>query len=150
MLRTVEQGAALFRRDRDLFVPTRYTEGPWDPGAQFGGAPAALIATLIDETPSLVAMQVARLTIDLLRPVPVEPLAVNVRVVREGKKIQVLEASMLSGETEVVRCSALRIRCADLGGVQLPEGLLDNALPAAARPVDEDPFPIPDPHGGRL
>ncbi len=134
-------GDALFDRRGAVFVPTRFTQGPWDPHAQFGGSPAALLATLVDETPSLVPMQVARFTLDLLRPVPLGPLTSRVRVVREGKRIQVVAAELLFEGTEVARVTALRLRRVDLGDVTLPDGLVANPVPLAARPVDDEPFP---------
>lgn len=53
-------------------------------------------------------MQLARFTLDLLRPVPMQPLAAAVRIVRDGKRSQVLEASLISDGVEVARASALR------------------------------------------
>ena len=35
---------ALFEPDGDRFVPGVLTRGPWSPGAQHGGPPAALLA----------------------------------------------------------------------------------------------------------
>jgi hypothetical protein len=139
---------ALFHRDGDVFVPTEYTQGPWDPGAQFGGAPAALLATLVEQAPTLVRMQIARLTVDLLRPVPLTPLRADVRIVREGKRIQVVAASLLAGDQEVVRSTALRIRLSDLGERQIPDGRSPCPLPDTPRPSEDDPFPI-NPPGSR-
>src|ERR1700727_1462965 len=100
----------LYRRDGATFVPSISTEGPWDPGAQFGGSPAALLATLVEQTPTLVPMLIARFTLDLLRPVPLAPLHADVRIVRQGKRIQVVAASLLADGVEVARASALRMR----------------------------------------
>ena len=150
MLRIVEPDAALYEPDRDRYVPTAYCEGPWDPKAQFGGSPAALLATLVDKTPSLVPMQIARLTTDLLRPVPLTPLTPEVRIVREGKKIQVVAASLLADGVEVTRATALRIRRADVDIDGLPDGLTAIPLPTESRPVDDEPYPAPEPHGSRL
>ncbi|HET9691125.1 MAG TPA: thioesterase family protein [Acidimicrobiales bacterium] len=99
--------------DRRTYVPTILTQGPWDPGAQHGGPVSGLLATLVESTPSLVPMQVARLTVDLLRPVPLAPLDVERQVVREGKRIQVVDVQLLSGSDLVARASALRIRIGD-------------------------------------
>jgi hypothetical protein len=150
MLHTVEKDASLFERDGDRYVPTHYCQGPWDPNAQFGGSPAALLATLVDQTPSLVPMQIARLTTDLLRPAPLTPLTPDVRVVREGKKIQVIAASLLADGVEVTRATALRVRRADIDADDLPDGLAPNPLPTEPKPVDEETYPSPDPHGSRL
>ena len=40
-------------------------------------------------------MRVARLTVDLLRPVPVATLDIETEVVREGRKIQLLQVRLL-------------------------------------------------------
>jgi Thioesterase-like superfamily len=149
MLHPVENVEALFRREGDLFLPTRYTQGPWNPGHQFGGSPAALLATLVEEVPTLVPMQIARLSVDLLRPVPLDRLTADVRIVREGKRIQVVAASLLAGSTEVARSSALRIRQIDLGDHDLPTGACPNPLPSGPLSIDDEPFPIPSPPGSR-
>jgi hypothetical protein len=119
---------AVFIRDGDLFVPTELARGPWSPEAQHGGAPAGLLAALAERFEGGEAMIVARLTIELLRPVPISPLAPRVRWLRQGKKVQLVEAALLSGEIEVARCAALRIRRADMA---LPDGLKHTAPPPA-------------------
>jgi hypothetical protein len=150
MKRTPEKDAALFIRDGEQYLPTFYTQGPWDPGTQFGGAPAALVATLVERTPSLVPMQIARLTVDLLRPVPMTALTPRITVVREGKKIQVVEASLLADGVEVTRATALRVRRAQLDVEGLPDGERPNPLPTSPRETDEDVFTLPVPHGARF
>ncbi|HWP66509.1 MAG TPA: thioesterase family protein [Candidatus Limnocylindria bacterium] len=105
---------ALFVPDGDRFVPTDLTRGPWTREAQHGGPPAALLAREVERVPGGDGMLVARLTIELLRPVPVVPLAVSARLVRPGRKVQLVEASMRAGDVEVARATALRIRTADL------------------------------------
>jgi hypothetical protein len=78
-------------------------------------------------------MVVTRLTVDLMRPVPTKPLTVATSVVREGRRIQVLDAVMASEGTEVARASALRMRVGDVADLpahprrpphQGPEGLV--------------------------
>ncbi len=127
---------SLFLRQGDGFVPTLLTQGPWSPEHQFGGAAASLLATVVEEVPTLVPQQVARLTVDLLRPVPIRPLTVESRIVREGKRIQVVEAALLADGVEVARCSALRMRLADLGGLDVPAGPPWPGPP----PIGEFPF----------
>lgn len=149
MTTPVDDGAALFHGDGGVFLPTLYTQGPWDPAAQFGGSPAALLVTLVEQVPTLVPMQVARFTLDLLRPVPLAPLTAEVRVVREGKRIQVVAATLRSGETEVARASALRVRLVDLDRGELPDGRTPNPVPTHPLPTDQgEPFPV-DPPGSR-
>jgi hypothetical protein len=122
----------LFDRDGDTYVATGLSRGPWDPDSCHGGAPSALLAALIDESPSLVPMQVVRLTYDILRPVPLAPVEASVTVLREGKRVQVVEADLhtLDG-TELVRCRALRVR---VGQVDLPDGASDDTPPPSPGP----------------
>src|SRR5262249_7661926 len=84
--------------------------GPWDPKLQHGAAPAALACWAIERMPSAAPMRVVRLTIDLLRPVPVAPLIIETGVLREGRKIQLVGVRLLVEGIEVVRASALRVR----------------------------------------
>ena len=39
---------SFFEFDRDAYVATEATRGPWDPGAQHAGPPAALIGREIE------------------------------------------------------------------------------------------------------
>ena len=68
--------AALFEPDGQLLVPTALTVGPWDPGSQHGGAPSALLARAVEAEPAPGPVRLARLTVELLRPVPLTPLRV--------------------------------------------------------------------------
>jgi hypothetical protein len=101
---------AIFTRDGDRFVPGELARGPWTPEAQHGGPPAALLAYLVERFEGGEAMRVARLTIELLRPVPIAPLAARTRLLRPGRKVQLVEAELLAADTAVARCTALRIR----------------------------------------
>jgi len=105
---------ALFVRNGDVVQPSTLTAGPWDPTAQHGGAPAALLAHVLDEVPSIVPMRIARLTIELLRPVPLTSLRFATSVLRDGKKVQLSQAALFSDDVEVARATALRMRTASL------------------------------------
>jgi hypothetical protein len=105
---------AVFHREGDRFVPTELARGPWDPNAQHGGPCGALLAGLLEEHDLGPPAHVARMTIELMRPVPMQPIELRARTVRPGKKVQLVEGSVLSGDAEVVRATALRIRDADV------------------------------------
>jgi acyl-coenzyme A thioesterase PaaI-like protein len=110
--------------DEHAFVATELARGPWDPNAQHGGAPSALLARAIErhdvhEQGGRTPVRVARLTIELLRPVPLGRVEVAARTLRPGRKVQLIEASISAGGTEVARATGLRIREADR---PLPEG----------------------------
>jgi hypothetical protein len=115
---------AVFHRDGDLFVPTELARGPWDPNAQHGGPSGALLARLVEQHDAGPPAHVVRMTIELLRPVPMQPLELRARTLRPGKKVQIVEASVLAGDSEVVRATALRIRLADVEFADPPDDRL--------------------------
>ncbi len=106
---------ALYLPDGDHLVPTPLTTGPWDARAQHGGAPSALLAHLVEKVEAPGPMQVARLTYELLRPVPLAPLHHRTEILRPGRKVQLVQASLFTeDDTEVMRATALRIRTSEL------------------------------------
>jgi hypothetical protein len=121
---------ALFALDGDGFLPTELSQGPWDPNALHGGAPAALMARAIESVDPGAGMFVTRMTVEFLRPVPRAHLVVSTTLVRPGKKVQLVDASIEAGGVEVARATALRIRQAPM------------ELPDYPRPEEETPaFP---------
>lgn len=117
---------ALFSQDGDRFVPSDLARGPWTPEAQHGGPPAALLARAVERFAGGDAMFVARLTIELLRPIPIAPLTIRTQLTRPGRKVQLITASLFSAEMEVARTTGLRIRRTDL---QLPSDLPQGTSP---------------------
>jgi hypothetical protein len=65
-------------------------------------------------------MQVARVTFDIVRPLPIAELRVATRPLRGGRSLELVEATLHAGEVELMRATALRIRTAEL---DLPAGL---------------------------
>jgi len=82
---------ALFTFDGDHYTPTDFARGPWTPEALHGGPVAALVARAGESCPSPAPMHPARLTVELLRPVPVAPLVVEAEVSRPGRKVQLVD-----------------------------------------------------------
>jgi hypothetical protein len=110
---------SIFERVGDnLFRPTDAALSPWSDQALHGGPPTMLMAREIERVPAEQPMFVTRLTVELLRPVGMIPLAVRSRLVRPGRKVQLVEASLWNGDVEVARATALRIRQAN---VEVPE-----------------------------
>jgi hypothetical protein len=105
---------ALFEKSGDRFVPTSLAAGPWAPGVLHGGPPSALLARQVELTDGSADMVVTRLTVELLRPVPMEPLRVSSRLVRPGRRVQLVEATLATDAHEVARLTALRIRRTEL------------------------------------
>jgi hypothetical protein len=115
------------------------TAGPWDPAAQHGGPAAALLARAVEAVEAPAPMQVTRLTYDLLRPVPIAPLEIRTEVVRTGKRISIVEATLLADDVAVMRVSAMRIRTADL---ELPDGVNPDDPPPGEPGTGELAIPL--------
>ena len=120
---------AVFEVDGDRFLPTPAARAGWYPDALHGGPVAALFAREMERVEAPVPMMVVRLTVDLLRPVPTRPLTVVTELSRPGKRIQVIDATLVAEGAVVARASALRIR------------LLDQPVPDHPR---RDPIPGPE------
>jgi Thioesterase-like superfamily len=71
---------------------TAATAGPWSPDAQHGGPPSALAARELEWHEPDESMRLARVSVDILRPVPVGELEVRTCTVRPGKRVALLEA----------------------------------------------------------
>jgi Thioesterase-like superfamily len=117
---------AFYEHDGERLVATELTRGPWDPGSQHAGPPSALIGREVERLEDAAEFQVGRLTFEILRPVPIGPVAVEARVVRPGRRVQMVEASLSDGEQELIRARGWRIRTAAL---DLPEELTDSGEP---------------------
>jgi hypothetical protein len=105
----------VFEGSDGRFVATEFARGPWDANALHGGAPAALLMRAFEQLPAPEGLSLARVTYELLRPVPVGPLEIQAEVTRPGRRVQLLEGSISADGVEVVRARALRIRAADAG-----------------------------------
>ncbi len=109
------------------FVASELTRGPWDPGAQHAGPPSALLGREIEELVGSDEFQVGRVVLEILRPVPIGEVRIESRVLRPGKRVQLVEAS-LSGESgELMRATAWLLRVSE---VEMPaEAVAEDAAP---------------------
>jgi hypothetical protein len=130
--------AAFFRADGARFVPTELTRGPWSSQHQHAGPPAALLARELESQPAAGPMQVARITFEILRPIPIEPLGASARQVRGGRSVELLEGTLFDAAGELVRASAWRIRTGQVE-LELPE-----APPAPSPPDESEETPFFD------
>jgi Acyl-CoA thioesterase C-terminal domain/Acyl-CoA thioesterase N-terminal domain len=124
------------------YVATALARGPWDPDAQHGGAPAALLMREFERCSESDGLAIARVTYEFLRPVPLGELTVDAAVSRPGRRVRSLEGSIRNADgVEVVRARALCVAPADAGGVTTPE-------PALPPPPAEGRTHLPaPPHG---
>lgn len=101
---------AIYRVDGNSVITSPDAAGPWDRRMQHGSAPASLVTWAAERIPTPVPMDIARVTIDLMRPVPVAPLAIATEVLREGRKIQLCGIKLLADGVQVVGATVLKIR----------------------------------------
>lgn len=84
----------LFEMSGDRFVPRALTRSPWATDALHGGPVAALMAGALDAVAGDRPFHPGRFTLELHRPVPLEPLAVTCEVARPGKRVRLLQARL--------------------------------------------------------
>lgn len=112
------------------FAATELTRGPWDPASQHAGPPCALLGRALERAGGLVEARMARVTFEILRPVPIAVLTCSAGVVRPGRSVELIEGTLSHDGVDLVRARAWRIRTAP---VTLDE-----------EPPPEDPPPGPE------
>ena len=127
------------------FTATAYTRGPWNPAHQHAGPPMALVCRSMDLAAGEHGLtHLARLTCNLLRPIPIDELTVQVSADYIGKSVGHISAQLVVGGKEVARCTALFQR--EVATV-LPTVLPGHPLPLADAPPEASTpaqFPFAD------
>jgi len=119
------------------YASTGLTRGPWHPEHQHGGPPIALVARSIERAAAVLELgHVARLTANLLRPIPIATLTVEVKTEYAGRNVAHFSARLLAGDKEVARFTAVAQR---VGELLIPDDLPGHPLPQAPRPVEDSP-----------
>jgi hypothetical protein len=125
------------------FEATELTRGPWDAAAQHAGPPAALLGRAIERLdgvgPAPDQRLIGRLTFEILAPVPVGPVAVSAEVIRPGRRIDLVEATLTDGGGEpLIRARAWRLqrRAIALPGPLAPRARPDPPPPERLEPND--------------
>ena len=118
----------------DRFESTELTRGPWNASAQHAGPPAALLGRAV-EAKGRPGMQVARVTFDIARPIPIAVHQVTASVVREGRSVMVVQAAI----EPYLRCTALLIRTSQ----QVAPDIGTNSPLRLRDAVSKPFFPVP-------
>lgn len=115
------------------------TAGPWDNALQHAGPPCALLAHGIEQHPDVrPGLRFARFTVEMIRPVPVADLTVAVRILRSGRRTELVEAELADagpdgGGRVVMWMAASRVAVGE------------SAAPAVPDPAPPTPLPGPMP-----
>lgn len=126
----------------DTFHAGELTRGPWDPGHQHAGPPTALVCRAIEHAAAAHGLtHLARLTGNLLRPVPLGELRIEVHADYVGRNAAHYAARLLGHGKEVARFTALMQREVD---EPVPPGTPGHPLPVAPRPpAESEPIVMP-------
>ena len=109
----MELPSALYRPlGDDAYEATELTIGPWSADAQHGGPPAALLGREVERRSGIPGGQTVRLAFDILGPVPVGRLQLSSRVLRPGRRVELVEATLDAGDRPLMRVTAWRTRTA--------------------------------------
>jgi acyl-Coa thioesterase superfamily protein/acyl-CoA thioesterase superfamily protein len=127
--------AALFEVDGDRYVPTEATPGPWGDHLMHGGALGALCVHAMEAIGAADAVAV-RFNGVFVRPLLRGPLTVDASVTRSGKRLELVEGVVRSGDVEIARCSLLGIRPL---AVELPASATTPDTPPPDQPEDFEP-----------
>jgi hypothetical protein len=132
---------AFYLPDGDGFAATELTRGPWDEASQHAGPPCALLGRALDGAGRLEHGQLARVTYEILRPVPIARLTTAVEVVRPGRSVELIEGELCHDGEAVIRARAWRIRTADVEIDRRPPE--PAAIPGPDTATAQSFFPVP-------
>lgn len=86
---------AFYRYENGFYHPQQPATAPWTRKHQNGTSVGGLLARLVEETPSPVPMRLARINVELMRATPLAPTQTRTRIIRDGKRMQLVEAELL-------------------------------------------------------
>ena len=123
----------------EWFSPTDHARGPWDPDACHGGPPTALLVRALER--AVPGMRLARVSVDLGRPVPMAGFTIATEVTRAGRATANASAALLDAEG-TVRATAIGMHLA-VAPKPIFEGRMDNSGVLTPRLADSTPGPFP-------
>ena len=119
-----------------VLASTEHTVGPWEATDQHAGPPSALLVRALESVLPADGW-LARVSVDLLGPIPVAELEVTARVVRPGRSVQLAEAELAVAGRPVARAGGWWHRHGDTAAVAVTVPGPDR--PASAR-AEEGPW----------
>ncbi|CAN5650541.1 MAG: thioesterase family protein [Ilumatobacteraceae bacterium] len=130
--------------DPDWFVPTELARGPWDPDACHAGPPTAVLVRALER--ALPELRLARVAVDLGKPVPMAGFRVLTTVIRSGRATGTSRAEIVDGDGSL-RATATGMHVAASPVDIVPSGHGPEATPRLVDAAAGD-FPIgPNVHG---
>ncbi|MFZ8968417.1 MAG: thioesterase family protein [Ilumatobacteraceae bacterium] len=84
----------------DIFRPTAHARGPWDAESCHAGPPTGLLARAVEHL--LPDMRLARITVELTRPVPMAGFTIAAEITRHGRSVATATARIIDTDDRVV------------------------------------------------
>ncbi len=123
------------RLDGARFQPLEPATGSWNRAHQNGVGVAGLLAQTIEDAPTRSPMRIVRFTLDIMRPVPFSPVDLQVSTVRDGARMQLVDARLLANGEVVAQASAMRLR-------MRPSPVAEESAPPCPDPLEAPPIPV--------
>ncbi len=124
--------AAYLELGEGLFSASRLTGGPWHPEQQHAGPPSALICRAVERAAAQGGLaHLGRLTVNLMRPVPIGECRIEVTPDRLGRNAGHYSGRLMAEDKEIARFTALMQREDD---APVPEGTPHHPPPKAPKP----------------
>jgi len=109
-LRAIRDGPDMqqpfYVRDGERFLPTPRCRGPWDATSLHGRVVIGLLGAEIERRHGSPDYLPSRLTVDLYRLPDSSPVTIETRVVRDGKRIKVIDAEFVSNGVSMARATS--------------------------------------------
>lgn len=131
---------AFYVPEGGFFAATELTRGPWDADSQHAGPPCALLGRALDRAGGLAEARIARITFEIVKPVPIAVVTCAAEVVRPGRRVELIEGALSHDGVDLIRARAWRIRTTEVALGEPPPAEDPPAGPAAAEPRDF--FPV--------
>lgn len=114
---------AFFERVSDTtFLPTRHTGGAWNTSEQHIAPAIGLLAHALelDNAKRGTGFVIGRLSYDILGVIPIEPMQVEVRTVRPGRTVELVEASLCHNQRPALLMRGWLMKPRDTFGIGEP------------------------------
>lgn len=106
----IQSNEPFFRREGDLLIPNPCARGPWANAGLHGRVIAGLLASEIERVHGDPDFMPVRVTVDMYRAPPMVPLTIETRLVRDSRRIRVVDAEIISEGRSAGRASCQFLR----------------------------------------
>jgi len=122
----------LFIEKNNGFLATDYSVGPWSKIHQHGSPATMLIGKVLQRTSKLA---LARLTIEILRPIPVGLISIETERLRPGRFVEIWGAKLYCNKKEIIRASGLFLKPDNVQFDAPANDLTNIVLPQDSQPI---------------